>query len=554
MSITFTNLQIQAPIETIPKGLIPKRYVCMQTSKNWTALFECDGSYLWEELYSLGRRISKQICVPVIAVGFFDEDEFEMTLLIEGKIMAIYHTGVSGKECKSSVKWIEGLGLPEEEAAAFQYLARKQMSAYESIRIFSKLLGIRFFSDIRMAPEQYKAWNGDAQEAVREINEEKKGLKVKGKTEARLLQEIPGMFVAGDERRGILQAVYPDGFGDFSYNWIHCLEIREDGLFEIHNFHYPEAIFKENSRHVWKDYVHEAIHVMGKDIPICYEKYDLHEYEDELDALMEIPEENIMRREDSPQIIAVHTGRVIDEGQYEYYERGKMHKKKDELRKADIEPSGKRYSEKNIVAFYEYEDPDFENAFWDSSERIPILTKDGVLNVRLQYIKNPENIICDARFFNKDLKLLRRSEVRLNEEFRDFLGNFKYAYCEETDCIYMGNKKIDLKNHRTTTGMKELKRADRLFVHYDAKNTGFLYAVRNNYVYILDLNLKLLSCHILKGKILYFFVNKRGNVCLVTVMDQTWEEKVPDKNSALRLYEIAEKEGVPGSGKERGNL
>lgn len=538
MSVTFTNLQIKTNIECIPKGMVPEEYVCMQTSRNWTAVFEGGSEHSWEELYSLGKRISRQMYTPVIAVSFLKEDEFEMTLLMEGKMMATYHTGISGRDCKSSVKWIEGLELLEEEGTVFKYLAKKKMSPFESIHAFSRLLGIRLFSDIRMAEEQYKAWNGDAENFIKEIKEERRRLRFKSKTEAKLLQEMPGLFVSGEERKGIIQIVYPDDFGGFSYHCIHCVEIREEGLFEVHNFQYPESIFKENSRHIFRDYERGIIHVMSSDIPIYYDYYDLGEYEEELEALMEIPEENIMRREDSPQIIPVYTGRVIVQGRYEYYERGRMHKNKDELRKADIETSGKKYSEKNIIAFYEYEDPDCGNAFWDSAERIPIITSDGVLNVRLQYIKNPENIICDARFFDEDLKLLRKTEVRLNEEFRNFLGDYKYAYCEETNCIYMGNKKIDLKNHKTTNGMKELKGANRLFIHYDRQNAGFLYAIKENYVYILDLNLKLVSCHILKGSIMYYYVNKKGNVCLVTAMDQVWEEKIPDKNSAIRLYEI----------------
>lgn len=62
-------------------------------------------------------------------------------------------------------------------------------------------------------------------------------------------------------------------------------------------------------------------------------------------------------------------------------------------------------------------------------------------------------------------------EITLYED----VFNFKYTYCEETDCIYFGNMKIDLKTHEVKRGMKELKEVRRLFLHYDAeKNVRFM--------------------------------------------------------------------------------
>lgn len=528
MGTTFVNLHIKAQKEQIPENMIPKGYICVQTAEEWTSVFETENSFAWGKLCSLGKKISKNMNTPVIAVSYFDDDEFSMSLVHEGKTIASYRAAMPRSFCSGSTKWIDVLDFTKEEAAAFRYLVKKEMTAGESIAVFSSLIGARLYSDFRMYEESDQLWHKDSENIIREIEEEKKKTHIKNKTKARLLMEIPGMFESCDERTGILRMVFPDGKGGFLYQHIHCMQIGEEGLREIYDFRYPAAVFGENSRHLWMDYEHKEVHVMNQDG--FYDFYDLPTYEKALEALMEVPKEKIMDDEAAPaDMIPVYTEHAVDEKRYEYLN---VPEGTGTLKKVDLETSGKTYAEKKVIALYQYEKPDYERSSF-VHEMPVILTKKGVVSVRIHHLREPRKSLYDVHFFDKELNLLRKEEMLLEDEHW-----FRGAYCESTDCIYMGDKKVNLKTHQVEKGGKELRDANRLFIHYNAKNTGFLYAVKGSCVYIYDLDMKLLSCHRLKGRIMYFYHGKDGNVRLITAGDVVCDMGKPDKNSAVRVYRI----------------
>lgn len=530
MGTTFMNLQLKAGREEIPKDRLFSGYVVRQTAEEWSSVFETGGGLEWGKLCKLGRSLSKELDIPVIAVSYFDDDEFSMSLIQGGKTAASYRADVSRSFCSGSAKWISGMKMTAEEASAFRYLLKKEMTAGESITAFSRLFGANMYIDLRMWEETGVLWRKDADGLIREIAEEKRRTRVKNRTKAVLLEEISGLIQSYDERTGILRMVIPDERGNFQFSRIHCLDTSDNGLEEIYSYEYPPDLFRADSRNLHMDYEHKCIMVM--DVEGYYREYDLPANEKRLTSLMEIPKEKRRETENRPVISAVYTRSAVDQGRYEYF--GRYGCGKDELRKVDLALSGKTFGEKKIVAVYPYEEPDREDAFWSCEEKIPVVTKNGIIDLRVICVKKSKEEICCVCFFDRNLKLLRREEITLNE---DVFG-FKYAYCEETDCIYFGNKKIDLKTHEVKSGMKELKEADRLFVHRDAENHSFLYAVRGSYVYVLDMDLNLLSCHRLKGRVMYFYTGKEGNIRLITTGDEVWADGKPDKNSAVRLYEI----------------
>ncbi len=333
--------------------------------------------------------------------------------------------------------------------------------------------------------------------------------------------------------------VYPDLSGKFLYNHIHCLEICECGLIEVHDFQYPSDIFGEGARSLWVDYERKSVSV-GDGKTWIFRKYALCDCEEELNALMKIPEGKSHRKNGEPKVFSVYSGSVIDQGRYEYFRWDAVGINKGaELRKVDLVTSGKTFLEKDITAIYEYEKrPSFGMAFWLCGCETPVLINDGIVDVRLQHMKETYNIICDVRFFDKDLKIKRRVKIDLKENNARFLNSIKYTYCEENDCVYLGNRKIDLQTHEICTGIKELNEADRIFIHYNIENAGFLYAVKGSCVYVLDLNMNLLSCHRLKGNIMHYYVGREGNICLITIGDQVFDDEKPGKKSAVRVYEI----------------
>lgn len=533
MGTTFINLQLKAEVKDIPGNMIPKGYTCVQTAQEWVSVYETENSFAWGRLCKLGRELSKELKVPVIAVRYFDDDEFSMSLILEGKTCASYQAGTAGSFCSGSTKWLTGLKLSDEEASAFRYLLKKEMTAGESIGFFSRLFGAELYSDLRLSDETDRIRRKDTESLIREIKEEKQRTKIKNETRAKLISEIPGLFESYDETTGILKMVYPDDSGEFSYRHVHCMELCREGLLEVYDFQYPPDLFLQNSRSLRMDYEGKLIHVMDTDG--YYDLYDMKPYEKNLSALMEVPKERLTEDRISPADVApVYTRHVIEAGRYKYFGRYASGEE-DQLKKVDLATSGKTYAEKNIVAVYRYEKPDRENAFWSCEEKIPAITEKGIMNVHVLNIREPRRELCDVRFFDKELNLLRKEEIPMEDKC---LFQKPFCYCEAMDCIYIGNRKIDLKTHEVWTGSKELQEADRLFIHYSVKNEGFLYAVRGSSLYVFDLDMKLLSCHRLKGRILYFYEGKEGNVRLLTAGGYVFDERRPDKKSAVRIYEI----------------
>lgn len=531
MGASFVNLQINTLSESIPETLIPKGYVKLQTAEQWASVYEEKGNFEWNKLSRLGKKISKECGVSVIAVLFFDEDEFSMELYKEGKTVGFYRINLSQSFSKGSTKWIEELDLSGKEAGAFRYLLKKEMLPMESIHIFSRLLGVRLYGDLRMLEETPELYQKESEKVIAEIQEEKKRLKTKNRTKANLIQEFPGLFESCDERSGVLRMVYPDGKGDFSYGHIHCLEICENGLWEIHDFQYPSHIFGKDCGMLWMDYERNEISVFIKGRNWC-RIYDLNAHEKELNILMEIPKGKRRRKNGLPKVNRVYEDKAIDEERYEY--SGWRDDSGLKIRKVDLETSGKTFAEKNVVATYEYEPVDRSTAFWQANKMIPVITENGVANIGFKYLKGTDNAICDMRFFDKNLRLLRKEEIELNDAW---YGCGKSAYCERMDYVFIDDKRIDVKNHEVKEGSRELRDADKIFVEYNGADEGYLYAIKGSNVYVFDLELNLISNHRLKGRILYFYKNEKGNVCLITGRYIN-EDSRTDKNAAIRVYEI----------------
>lgn len=101
----------------------------------------------------------------------------------------------------------------------------------------------------------------------------------------------------------------------------------------------------------------------------------------------------------------------------------------------------------------------------------------------------------------------------------------------------LDNKRINLKNHEVKEGARELRDMEDIFVESNRAGETYLYGIKNSAVYVFDLDLNLKSCHRLKDRILYFYKNEKGNVCLITGRYIEGDDR-PDKNAAVRVYEI----------------
>lgn len=201
MGATFINLQVNTSSENVLEALVPKGYVKAQTAQQWVSIYEEKGSFEWNKLCRLGKKISKECAVCVIAAGLFDEDEFFMELYKDGKSIGFYRINRSESYAKGSAKWIAELKLSKEEAGAFKRLLKKELSPLDSLHIFSRLLGVKLFGDLDMLKENRELWQKDAESVIEEIGKEKKRLKTKNRTKANLIQEFPGLYESCDERK-----------------------------------------------------------------------------------------------------------------------------------------------------------------------------------------------------------------------------------------------------------------------------------------------------------------------------------------------------------------
>ncbi|MGN1203551.1 MAG: hypothetical protein ACI4SA_00725, partial [Lachnospiraceae bacterium] len=147
MGMTFMNLQVKAGRETIPEERLIPGCVVRQTAEEWSCVFTTENSISWDKLCKLGRSLSADLHVPVIAVSYFDDDEFFMSLYCERKTVSSYQAGATRKFCSGPRKWIEELAMSAEEASAFRYLMKKEMTAGESILAFSRLFGANLYMD-----------------------------------------------------------------------------------------------------------------------------------------------------------------------------------------------------------------------------------------------------------------------------------------------------------------------------------------------------------------------------------------------------------------------
>ncbi len=419
-----------------------------------------------------------------------------MNLYANGKMSASYQITAGKIFSNGLTKWISSLEMTKEEATALRYLVKKEMTANESITFFSRLFGANMYIDFRMCDENAALWKSDVDGVIKEIADEKKSTKVKNHTKAVLVQEIPGLFQDYDEKTGTMRMVYPDETGEYRFSEIHCLAMINNVFEEIHSYTYPADIFGKESRYLNIDTIHNSVMVM--DLDGFYDEYDWQSNKKRLTELMEIPAEKKAKSSEWTLCNPIYPMGMLEQWR----------------------------------ASVSYDEPELENAFWSCDEKIPVITKSGVVDLKVIDIRGSKEKICRVYFYNQDLNLIRMEEITLYED----VFNFKYTYCEETDCIYFGNMKIDLKTHEVKRGMKELKEVRRLFLHYDAEKKCQVYAIKGSSVYVLDEDLNLLSSHRLKGDI--FFYKEEKAVKLVTIGDVVYNERRPDKGEFVRVYEI----------------
>lgn len=203
MGTTFTNIQIKTAGNELPEWDLPKGYRRIKNSEEWYGIYEENQEYNMKRIQKLARDLSKVTAFPIIAVTFFDDDEFEMRLMKDGKTAASYYAGERGIYAKKVPVFIETLGLEKKDASSFRYLCKREMGAQESIALFSQLLGANLYSDLKMLEMGGELWKKDAASVEQLMKEEKALNKIDNQTVLNMLDEVPGLW-AGDSRQRLM--------------------------------------------------------------------------------------------------------------------------------------------------------------------------------------------------------------------------------------------------------------------------------------------------------------------------------------------------------------
>lgn len=143
--------------------------------------------------------------------------------------------------------------------------------------------------------------------------------------------------------------------------------------------------------------------------------------------------------------------------------------------------------------------------------------------------------LLDVRFFDGDLNLLRRKRIQVNPEAFQTLG--MYAYGAEQDCLYFASRCVELKTHQC-----------RPYPCWCEGECAFCQGQQRKYIHCGwafplchgAMDRSLLSQHRFKGAGIYYYVNRKGNLCFITSDDETCQWNKARKGACVRLYEVEE--------------
>lgn len=531
MGTTFTNLQIKISDHTILEEHLPSEFYYLQTALEWYTVLEKDGEHDFKRMQKLGRSLSKLADNPILLVYYFDDDIFELALLSKGKKLCSYHAHMFRNLCKKSSAFIEALCLSTKEAQAFRYLIRQELSAPESIHWLSRLLGARLYSDKDLLDDNEALWCKDTAAVLSEIAAEKKAAKINNQTNLILRDEILGMDIQDtynqkdaleDTRNRVIRISLADDNGNYDFSRITCFQELNGHFVKVHEYQYPKEIFTKYDMFLCLDYEHQQCSIYDFEAYGYTPHPSWNQWEPIIAQERKIPLDQKPNSCHLPEWLSLPYNHIIVGG-YDYrYTYGP-------LEKIDIENSGLKYNERKIVAEYHYEE---ESDLWHPSFCV---VNDLLVIKRIRSkFRSPDKLI-DVRFFDFNLNLLRQEQIAVEGKLPD---SSYFCYDQELDTIFFGKMAINLKTYDIVTCSLKIKEGDVLTCLDERKN---VYMLSGHSLYVLSAEMKLLSHHLIKGRLLYYYKNANGNMCLITGCDFIERYHQLKTDSGIRIYEIVDR-------------
>jgi hypothetical protein len=229
MGTKFANLQIKGlPVTDIQK-LIP-RSIAKSFSNGWTTIVRED--FQIELIDQEARKLSKKIDMLVVAIGYYDDDVFTISLFRNGKkIVNHISNNAYGftKKIGNPAVFVQELGL-EEECKKYLKFIFKCENIYKKIELLEKLLGVPLWLDSQMMGElienniEYKSDIAFVNQYIKEIDT----YKIKNELKVKILMELEGMLRT-KVCQGKLLIITPNENGKYYLENARLFNICENG-------------------------------------------------------------------------------------------------------------------------------------------------------------------------------------------------------------------------------------------------------------------------------------------------------------------------------------
>ena len=537
MGTTFTNLQVKIKDHAVLEELLPSELYYLQTAEEWFTVLEKDGRHDFDRMTRLGRRLSKAAEDPVIVVHYFDDDIFELYLLGRGKILGSYRASTSDNSCVKSTAFPGALDLSPKEAQAFRYLIKQELEPLESIHWLSRLFGVRLYVDKGLMDEETELWHKDTAAVLAEIAAEKKAAKVDNQTDLILLDEVLGMDIYDcyscidnymDRHNRILRISLLSDDGSYDFSRITCFQELDGHFVKVHEYQYPRGVFSANDMCIWMDYEYHTFHTTDREGCSLGDDTIWFQWEPVIARSRRVPHKQLQNFAHLPEWsnVAAAMGCKNIWG-YDYrYINGV-------LEKIDAMNSSHKFSERKLIARYCYEE---DRTFWwiDSSASLCI-ADDMIVVVRIQRERLTNGKVIDVRFFDRDLKLMRKEQIAVDAELP---YPFYYCYDSELDTLFLGRMSVNLKTRKIVKCSAKIKDG---YVLTCMDREKHVFMLTGHSLYVLSQDMKLLSHHMLKGTLEYYYTNARGNLCLITGCDPAENVRQLKTGAGLRIYEVIDK-------------
>ncbi len=527
MGMSFCNLHIKCDDLNEIISFLSEDYSCYNISNGWVSVYEKESICDWIKLVALGRDISKKLKVCVVAMNYLDDDELRINFISKGVIIATYSNGLEGCTYKDINKVAKFFELGKDEDNVIKYLVKMDLSLEKSVDYFSMLFGLNLYSDEVMVNSGLKPVNKNIPFLLDEINKHKKNNKVKNITMLTMHQELPGIrmyYFEEDKYNNIIRLARTNENGGYQFDNISCIQITSEGLKDIYQAVYPVDTFSDEYNGIHIDYGFKQIYILNKEDYHYVKSLNWEEFEPIVSKIYRVPKASLYIEEG----FLVYGFSTYDDNRYLYKCDGEKL-----LYKYDGTLSGETVRERVSVAQFDFEKAFSGNGRWRCGYEEAFVLEDKLIIIIERLIDNRGfyKVVC---FFDKELNLIR------SEEFPDWRHDGisdRFAYDEEEDMIYMAGRIIDLKQHKIKRFSGDFDDADFTIIHRDSSGKKYIINVAGSRVFVQGTDMKILSCHKVKGYILNWYIGKNGNLNFISA-GSSYYDYTKKKDSALRRYEL----------------